>query len=96
MLEFDPIDRINYSILIDKLNPLLSGNLEKIQKIYSCQSDQNLSMSVASLSGRANQNDIYSVELMRKLADLEQRYQKILCGRTLYENHPKIDEAKIR
>ena len=54
MLEYDSVKRINYSVLIDQLNPLLSGNMEKIQKLYNGASepDSNSRISAMSLSGR--------------------------------------------
>ena len=70
MLEYEPAKRISYGVLIDKLNPLLSGNMEKIQKLYSGEAENEQSrISAMSLSGRGGE-DGYSNQLMRKLSEL--------------------------
>ena len=91
MLQYDPLKRIGYSALIDQLNPLLSANMDKIQKLYTDNNTlQDINSSVMSLSGRC-QEDAYSNQLMRKLGELETRYQKVLNGRVMYEERLKVD-----
>ena len=50
MVEYNPNQRISYSSLIDCLNPLLTSNIEKVQKIYGNTVENQNTMSMV-LSG---------------------------------------------
>lgn len=76
MLEFNPKTRINYSKLIDKIQPLLTTNLSSIQKIFADHDPE--SVSEQSRNQNAQPSNSESQNLMGKLMEFDRKYSQVM------------------
>lgn len=96
ILEYDPQKRITYSALIDMMHPLLTSNIERIQNVYGSP-PQNLSMMVSGVrSGKEDESEMKSVELIRRLSEVENKYQRVMNSKVVLQQKQKLNVNLIK